>query len=337
MLFRSPWVENCEFYDTCDDAYNFSAHSDAITKKLANNKIRVKPNVMTTTSEMRTAAKGNTAHYFGFEVGDELVFYNYSTMYDDKVGKIVATRRIVNIENCEDGINVDLTLDGDISDDAIVVGEDMKTATNIKNAQKNIFVVSRNNTIKYIKRNAIFGQGNGVLIEKNTIEDIGATAISIYSNPGGGHGSVARDFMIRNNTIRRTGLDLYEMSSFKLAHMDKTYDPMYKNITLCNNIVLDYDVKAILVRYIYNLNIYNNTIGNEQNTDFYGKNGGWDTKYKPSSILELDGTCTNVNFRDNVFFESRPIDKVVSDLANSKNLLVENNTLNTKPYEVIRN
>jgi len=251
---NGPWIEGCTVEGIADDSlvfytrpfYVLETSEDGLKMKLGR---AIWP-------------KGAEALLEGdITVGDPLLFLNPVT------GGVIARVKVVSY----DAKNAVITLSAPVKLAPEELGT-VQTKTQIFNEAFSRNFVVKNNTVRNSRRFGMYWKASHGLVEGNTFEGLSSDAITLHNEAAAPNGPFCDDVIIRNNTIRHCGFDAPFMSEESSASISVYSRPAqgstlskaencFNNIAIIDNVIEDWNIRAIQVRNTDGALIKGNKIG----------------------------------------------------------------------------
>jgi hypothetical protein len=234
-----PLIEHCYFESLLDDSINLSQNTMMAEKIISPDTFQL------------TKFPGNvpwTRETTGVQLGDRLMVLYPTT------GEYLGPFKVTKVGSDLQTITLDKPLQNVVTG-RIVRNKD-KLATHFYNLdQSNAGFVIRNNIFGPQRRHAILARSQDGLIENNLIVGTGGAAIELSNSIGFFYeGPIARNVVIRNNTIR----DCYGTPIVVGSATGKTPTRQARNIGITDNLIETAEAPAIRITNAQDVLVENN-------------------------------------------------------------------------------
>lgn len=257
-----PWIENCTVDNSGYNLCKVYGRAFTLRGRPAADKVVLDASVVVRT-------------------GEKLIFY------DKTAGRIISRRKVVGIGPKKDG-KVTLTLESPPGNLKVGQGNPQNTQGTVAynlNRQGNQFVW-RNNTSVGTQRAGLQCSGNRGLVEKNTFQDMGESAVELRNVHA--YGFFTSNYVIRGNRFKECGLVKTKSPNFGIQHKGKVNPQlMHRNILVENNEFIDYPNRAMHLTSTKGLVVRGNRISNMRFDKF--KDGAFVIEAKNCPDLVLEG------------------------------------------------
>ena len=235
-----PLIEHCHFEGLLDDSINISQNTMMAERVIAPDTFRLTkhPGRLPWTRETITVRVGDRLMVLYPTTGEYLGPFTVTAIAADDLQTVRLDRPLENVVPGQ-----------------IVPGRD-RLATHFYNLdQSNAGFVIRNNIFGPQRRHAILAPSENGLIENNLIVGTGGAAIELINSIGFFYeGPIARNVVIRNNTIR----DCYGTPIVVGSDTGKTPTRQARNIRIADNLIEAEESPAIRITNAHDVVLENN-------------------------------------------------------------------------------
>jgi hypothetical protein len=134
------------------------------------------------------------------------------------------------------------------------------------------YIAIRNCLYRNIRRYGNVTRSHWGVIENNRYENITTSSVAMKNGPAWPNGPFASDFIIQNNTFNRSAFVHWGGGAIWLVAEGrpggKRIGPGPRNILVRNNVISDWEIAAIAIKYCRNIRIENNHIKDGKQADF---------------------------------------------------------------------
>ncbi len=263
-----PLIEECLFEGMADDSVNVYVRPNVVLEVTSPRQIAVSPNVV-------------------ILPGDRV------QIIDPRTGRLKGEAKVIDSKFRNRRIH--LTLDKAIP--ALKAGTDHRNADTLFNldASGEGYVI-RNCIMRWHRRHGLLLRAGKGLIEGNRFEHLGGLGIVVTNEPGWPEGPLARDIIIRNNTLVGCGRVNYgpradggmiQVRGAKLNYA-LAEGHAHRRITIEGNTIIDPKRVGIYVGSAEDVRIVGNTVKASADTPSQGDEDGWAVVLENCGKVRID-------------------------------------------------